>query len=273
MPSALCPLSFALRVALYAARCSLPFLLDWYEVPRCTASGHVQRHCFAFVQVLKEPLGILGLSASIGSFAGVVLVAQPSFLFGEGKKGFRRNCSRRRAMCASVAVAAAVEAEVETDLPRFIPVLVALGSAISAALSFLVIRTIKKEDVGVIVLWYGLVGLVSMSIVTAFTEHSPWPSEEFRLDWLMIIGIGVLGFSEWRCGSVLWLTPSFELQCVSLALLFLAWLFILPFSFSFFSYAVGQMFLNRGMQLLEAGPASMIRNCDVLFAFIFQVRL
>jgi len=44
----------------------------------------------------------------------------------------------------------------------------------------------------------------------------------------------------------------------------------LIFGVGIFSY-IGQIFFNAGVQLEKAGPASMIRNLDVAFSFIWQV--
>lgn len=34
---------------------------------------------------------------------------------------------------------------------------------------------------------------------------------------------------------------------------------------------IAQVMLNRGLQLVEAGPATLVRNVDLLFAFVFSV--
>ena len=72
--------------------------------------------------------------------------------------------------------------------------------------------------------------------------------------------IGLVASAALGLGRGAWVMPNWGSDGAQLALIGVMGFF-------------GQWFLNRGMQLERAGPASLMRNIDVVLAFVYQVTL
>lgn len=179
--------------ALTSIRLSDATALTFTNVPLTAIFAHF---------LLKEAYTWLDGATALLSMVGVLLVAQPSFIFGGG----------------------AVE-----PVPWY-AVLVCLFGAATSALAYVTIRSIgKSESSFVVVLFFAAVGSVVGPIAMAIAGQSFVVSLDPR-DIASVLAMGFLGF-------------------------------------------IGQLLLNTGIQISPAGPASVMRYADVIFAIIFQSTL
>lgn len=152
--------------------------------------------------LLKEPYTLLDGATAVLSMAGVVLVSQPTWLFGGSS---------------------------EQAVP-WAAVLVCLFGAATSAMAYVTIRQIgKSESPLVVVLVFAAVGSV-VGPCAMWLAGQPFVVSASGADVAGVLCMGFLGF-------------------------------------------VGQLLLNAGIQMAPAGPASVMRYADILFAIIFQVTL
>ncbi len=110
------------------------------------------------VVLLREPMGRGGVVGSIVAFAGVLLVARPSFVFGHAQA-----------------------------LDPFAVVVALVGTAFSA-LAYVTLRKLgASEDPRVVVFYFSLVALPGSLLMLAFGEAVMPRGAE----WLMLLGVGV----------------------------------------------------------------------------------
>lgn len=120
--------------------------------------------------ILKEALRIIDLFFALISFGGVLLIAQPAFLFGESGN----------------------EEDEEENL--FLGTILGLASAVTFALMVVISR--KQTDMGlhlfVLMFFNGVVTCFVNAIVCTFTDAWKMPS---GVEWGEIIGFGVIDFA------------------------------------------------------------------------------
>ena len=108
---------------------------------------------------LREALGRRDLAALAASLAGVVLVAQPSFLFGQAPE----------------------------SLP-LVPVGVALLGAVFAAAAYTTVRKLRETEHHLVVVFYFPLIATPASVPVMWAD-ALWPTP---FEWLLLVGIGVV---------------------------------------------------------------------------------
>lgn len=151
-------------------------------------------------KLLGEPYGRVDAITAAAAMGGVVLIAQPSFLFGSGDAG---------------------------SIP-LLAVAVCLFGAATSAMAYVTIRSIgPNEDPLVLVLYFSVWGFAVCPLGATLQDWS-FPTDGGV--WAMLCGMGISGY-------------------------------------------VGQVLLNRGVQLAPAGPGTVMRYGDLIFSIIFQATL
>jgi drug/metabolite transporter (DMT)-like permease len=173
--------------------------------------------CLAAI-VLKERFTTLEALAIPFGFIGVVLVVQPTFIFGEPAAGSG----------SSQDIATLFK------LPYEAAVACAIGSAFLAACAYLCVRALAapgrpKVESAVVVGWFALAGLV-IAPAGALISGEGFQAPQNAWQAVALIAVGLLGYG-------------------------------------------GQWLLNKGLMMEKAGPASAMRNIDVVLSFAFQAAL
>eukprot|EP00126_Sphaerothecum_destruens_P003646 Sdes_comp17419_c0_seq1m6637 len=137
---------------------------------------------------------------SLLCFSGVVLVARPSFLFGN-------HAQMPHALQAS---------------------LITLFGAVMGASAYVTVRKIgTRASFMTSVFSFGLVSSLLSPIALYCTQHAQMRMPASWQEWALLWSTGVFAFG-------------------------------------------GQCLLNRGLQIERAGPATLMRNLDVVFAFLLD---
>ncbi|NXG32326.1 S35G1 protein, partial [Dromaius novaehollandiae] len=153
---------------------------------------------------LKEKYSIWDLLFTLFAITGVVLIARPPFLFGSNVTGIEGNYADH--LKGTIA---------------------AITSAVSTALTFVILRKVGKSVHYFLSIWYyAVIGLTGCVIVLSLMNE--WSLPYCGKDRVFLILIGVLGLG-------------------------------------------GQIFLTKALQIEKAGPVSIMKTMDVLFAFILQI--
>lgn len=153
---------------------------------------------------LKEPCGVTQIVTIMVTLVGVILIARPPFLFGDGVSGDFHGYSTENLLGA----------------------VSALCGTVCSANVYILIRKLKSLHYAVIMMTFAMVGIVmSHSASLAFGALCLPCSFKERL-YLLLLGI---------------------------------------FSFC------GQVLLTKALQYEQAGPVSICRTADIVFAFIWQV--
>lgn len=106
---------------------------------------------------LRERMGLREIACVIGSFAGVVLVAQPAFLFRSGS------------VTDSLALG------------------IALTGSIASAIAYVTVRRLRRTDDPLVIVFYFPLLAVPLS-VPPLLRDATWPTP---FEWLLLLGIGV----------------------------------------------------------------------------------
>ncbi|NXN93417.1 S35G1 protein, partial [Rhinopomastus cyanomelas] len=153
---------------------------------------------------LKEKYSFWDLLFTLFTITGVILIARPPFLFGSTVTG--------------------IEGSYTDHLKGTIA---AIASAVSAALTFVIIRKVGKSVHYFLSIWYyAVIGLIGC--VIALFVMNEWRLPYCGKDRVFLILIGLLGLG-------------------------------------------GQIFLTKALQIEKAGPVSIMKTMDVVFAFILQI--
>lgn len=158
--------------------------------------------------VLREKFSAFeGVSVML-CFAGVVLVSQPTWIFGSNESN-------------------STDTQAVLTVPRWVAVLTGLGASLFASCAYLAVRKMGKGvSVNVMVLYFAVAGTI-LAPILAFATEGFSPLDGSVQQTLLLLGCGIFGY-------------------------------------------VGQILLNTGLQLEKAAPATMMRNLDVVLAFLFQ---
>lgn len=154
--------------------------------------------CWAYSIFFHEPFGLLDQVAGLVSFAGVVLIAQPSWLFGSetastsGSHGVEGNATAANAATQTFDTTGI---PVVTPSQRLSAVIIGLIGACGAAGAYTTLRYIGKRAHPLISVNYFATWCV---IVSAFALLFV-PSVEFRLpsnlrEWSLLVSLGTCGF-------------------------------------------------------------------------------
>lgn len=154
--------------------------------------------CWAYSISFHEPFGLLDQVAGLVSFAGVVLIAQPSWLFGSetastsGSHGVEGNAI---AANATTQIFDTNGIPVVTPSQRLSAVIIGLIGACGAAGAYTTLRYIGKRahpliSVNYFATWCTIVSAFALLFV---------PSVEFRLpsnlrEWSLLVSLGTCGF-------------------------------------------------------------------------------
>lgn len=117
--------------------------------------------------ILKEPLSVLQVLTGTITLGGVVIIAQPKFIFG-------------------------------TNLPmpdnRLAGLLSAIMGAFGNAMAIITLRKLKTTPVAVVVVWYSLSIVVSTLITLVLINQFRWPTD--WQSWALLLAIGVSGVGD-----------------------------------------------------------------------------
>ncbi|KAL2302961.1 hypothetical protein Nmel_010415, partial [Mimus melanotis] len=153
---------------------------------------------------LKEKYSLWDLLFTLFAVTGVILIARPPFLFGSRVSGLEGSYSDH--LKGTIA---------------------AVASTLSAASTIVILRKVGKSVHYFLSIWYyAVIGLVGC--VIALFVLNEWRLPHCGRDRVFLILIGLLGLG-------------------------------------------GQIFLTKALQIEKAGPVSIMRTMDVVFAFILQV--
>lgn len=154
--------------------------------------------CWAYSILFHEPFGLLDQIAGLISFAGVVLIAQPSWLFGTesaSNSDTQRPEGQANAANTTVQTFDMNGIPVVTPSQRLSAVIIGFIGACGAAGAYTTLRYIGKRahpliSVNYFAVWCTIVSAFAVLVV---------PSVEFRLpsslrEWGLILSLGICGF-------------------------------------------------------------------------------
>ena len=116
--------------------------------------------------ILKEPLSVLQVLTGTITLAGVVIIAQPKFLF---------------------------SSKIALPENRVAGLLSAIMGAFGNAMAIITLRKLKTTPVAVVVVWYSLAIVVTTLVTLLFINQFRWPTDWYTWALLLVIGVSGIG--------------------------------------------------------------------------------